>query len=103
VGQVHDREGEQQTEPLSQSEQHTFVADDSHSSVEDARKRFVFIASSMAIGEREGHGGPPLRGGFGSCGQLCDPSRHKKTTHALHRRLAFLSGLSTADVIRLPN
>ena len=27
----------------------------------------------------------------------------KKTTHALHRRFAFLSGLSTADVIRLPN
>ena len=50
-----------------------------------------------------GRGSPPLRRGFGSCGQLCDPSRHKKTTHALHRRFAFLSGLSTADVIRLPN
>ncbi len=27
----------------------------------------------------------------------------KKTTHASHRRFAFLSGLSTADVIRIPN
>jgi hypothetical protein len=27
----------------------------------------------------------------------------KKTTHALHRRFGFLSGLSTADVVRLPN
>ena len=27
----------------------------------------------------------------------------KKTTHALHRRFALTSGLSTADVIRLPN
>jgi hypothetical protein len=27
----------------------------------------------------------------------------KKTTHALHRRFAFISGFSTADVIRLPN
>jgi hypothetical protein len=50
-----------------------------------------------------GHSGPPLRRGFGSCGQLRDQSRHKKTTHALHRRFAFISGVSTADVIRLPN
>jgi hypothetical protein len=28
---------------------------------------------------------------------------HKKTTHALHRRFALTSGLSTADVFRLPN
>jgi hypothetical protein len=27
----------------------------------------------------------------------------KKTTHALHRRFAVISGVSTADVIRLPN
>ena len=27
----------------------------------------------------------------------------KKTTHALHRRFAFISGISTADVIRIPN
>jgi hypothetical protein len=27
----------------------------------------------------------------------------KKTTDALHRRFAVTSGLSTADVIRLPN
>ena len=27
----------------------------------------------------------------------------KKTTHALHRRFADTSGVSTADVIRIPN
>ena len=27
----------------------------------------------------------------------------KKTTHALHRRFAVISGVSTSDVIRLPN
>ncbi len=29
--------------------------------------------------------------------------RHKKTTHALHRRFAFTSTVSAADVVRLPN
>jgi hypothetical protein len=28
---------------------------------------------------------------------------HKKTTHAMHRRLEFTSTVSAADVIRLPN
>jgi hypothetical protein len=31
------------------------------------------------------------------------PDGTKKTTHALHRRLAFTSSVSTADVVRLPN
>ena len=50
-----------------------------------------------------GHGGPPLRGGLVVQTQLLDPSRHKKTMHALHRRLVVTSTASTADVIRLPN
>ena len=65
-----------------------------------------------------GHGGPPLRRGFstkapiGAGAEDLDlkashksdqQSRHKKTTHALHRRSAFTSTVSTADVIRLPN
>jgi hypothetical protein len=34
---------------------------------------------------------------------LTTSSRHKKTTHALHRRFAVISDVSTADVTRLPN
>ena len=36
------------------------------------------------------------------CTYRDDPGT-KKTTHALHRRFAFTSTVSAADVIRLPN
>ena len=82
------------------------------------RSEHLPISESTDLFSAGGHGGPPLRGGVESLGQVMDSppnlcrgghprhtlvsivdwsyrfnSRHKKTTHAMHRRLVFTSSV----------
>ena len=66
--------------------------------------RFVFIAYFEVISfARAGAEACPYAEDLDRVARFEIHPGTKKTTHALHRRFAFTSSLSTADVSRLPN